>query len=311
MKKTSRIYIAGHTGLIGAALFRNLKDLGYKNLIVRTYQELDLTDIKKTEDFFKKQRPEYVFLAAARVGGIFANNAYPAEFIYQNLMIQANTIDLSYRYKVKKLLFLASSCIYPKVCKQPMKEELLLTGPIEPTNEPFAIAKLAGIKMCQSYNRQYKANFISVIPANVYGINDHLGKDAHVVSSLMSKFHKAKINADSQVVVWGSGKPKREFLYVDDLADACLFLMLRYDSREIINVGTGRETSIKKLSLMLKRITGFKGKIVYDTTKPDGNPSRFLDSSRINALGWKAKTSLELGLARTYDWFKQNYENII
>ncbi|OIO35466.1 MAG: GDP-fucose synthetase [Candidatus Omnitrophica bacterium CG1_02_44_16] len=305
MNKNSRIYIAGHCGLIGSAILRLLKRCGYGNIITRAHRELDLTDRKKAEVFFKAQRPEYVFLAAARVGGIYANNAYPAEFIYQNLMIQTNVIDLSYKYKAKKLLFLASSCIYPIGCKQPMKEELLLTGLLEPTNEPFAIAKLAGIKMCQFYRRQYKMNFISVIPANVYGINDHLGKDAHVVSSLMSKFYTAKKNADIQVVVWGSGKPKREFLYVDDLANACLFLMQHYDSAEAINVGAGRETSIKELSLMLKRITGFTGKITFDSSKPDGNLRRFLDSSRINALGWKARTGLQKGLALTYEWYKR------
>lgn len=305
MKKNSSIYVAGHKGLIGSAIMRKLKLQGCKNIITRTHKELDLADKRKVESFFAKEKPEYVFLAAAKVGGIYANNAYPAEFIYQNLMIQINVIDLSYKYDVKKLLFLASSCIYPKTCKQPMKEEHLLTGPIELTNEAFAVAKLAGIKMCQAYNRQYRTNFISVIPANVYGINDRFDENAHVVSSLIKNFHEAKIKAQEGVTIWGSGKSKRDFLYVDDLADACLFLMKNYNSSEIINAGTGVETSIKELAELVRQITGFKGKIIYDTTKPDGNPRRFLDSSKIKALGWEPNIVLNKGLRLTYNWYKE------
>ncbi|OGW81899.1 MAG: GDP-fucose synthetase [Omnitrophica bacterium RIFCSPLOWO2_12_FULL_44_17] len=306
MNKNARIYIAGHQGFIGSAIARRLKSAGFRNLILRSHGELDLTDRSQTEIFFRKEKPEYVFLAAAKVGGIHANATYPAEFIYQNLMIQTNVIDLSYRYGIKKLLFLASSCVYPKICKQPMKENYLLTGAIEPTNEPFAVAKLAGIKMCQTYHRQYHTNFISVIPANVYGVNDHTGKDAHVVSSLMMKFLRAKSNGEKEVTVWGSGKPKREFLYVDDLAEACVFLMDQYNSSDVINVGAGKETSVRQLAAELKRITGFHGKIIFDTKKPDGNMRRFLDSGKIHALGWKAKTKLNDGLRRIYLWFKQN-----
>ncbi|MCD4830501.1 MAG: GDP-L-fucose synthase [Anaerohalosphaeraceae bacterium] len=299
MEKNSLIYVAGHTGLVGSAIVRELELQGYKNIITRTHEELELLDRKEVDIFFAEQRPEYIFLAAAKVGGIYANNTFPAEFIYQNLMIQTNLIDLSYKHKVKKLLFLGSSCSYPKICPQPMKEEYLLTAPLEITNEPFAIAKLAGIKMCQAYNRQYGTNFISVIPSNAYGLNDHCGRNAHVVSSLINNFKEAKVNGSEVVTVWGSGKPKREFLYVDDLANACLFLMNNYDSTEVINIGSGVETSIKDLAEMLGRITGFNGRIIYDTSKPDGNTRRFLDSSRIKAIGWKPQTSLKDGIRFT------------
>lgn len=305
MKKKSSIYVAGHKGLVGSAIVKKLKLQGYKNIITRTHKELDLVDKKKVESFFAKEKPEFVFLAAAKVGGIYANNTYPAEFIYQNLMIQTNVIDLSYKYGVKKLLFLASSCIYPKTCKQPIKEEYLFTGPIELTNEAFAVAKLAGIKMCQAYNRQYGTNFISVIAANVYGVNDRFDENAHVISSLIKNFHEAKVKGQQAVTIWGSGRPKRDFLYVDDLADACLFLIKNYNSSEIINVGTGIETSIKELAGLVRQITGFKGKVIYDTTKPDGNPRRFLDSSKINVLGWGPNVVLNKGLRLTYDWYKE------
>ena len=305
MKKNSSIYVAGHKGLVGSAIVKKLKLQGYKNVITRTHKELDLVDKKKAESFFAKEKPEFVFLAAAKVGGIYANNTYPAEFIYQNLMIQTNVIDLSYKYGVKKLLFLASSCIYPKTCKQPIKEEYLLTGPIELTNEAFAVAKLAGIKMCQAYNRQYGTNFISVIAANVYGVNDRFDENAHVISSLIRNFHEAKIKSREDVTIWGSGKPKRDFLYVDDLADACLFLIRNYNSSEIINVGTGIETSIKELAELVRQITGFKGKTIYDAAKPDGNLRKFLDSSKIKALGWKPNVVLNKGLRLTYDWYKE------
>ena len=304
MDRNSRVYVAGHTGLIGSAVVRKLKSLSYKNIITRTHKEMDLTERDKVAEYFRKEGPEYVFLAAARVGGIYANSTYPAEFIYENLMIQTNVIDLSYRYGVKKLLFLASSCIYPKMCKQPMKEEYLLTGPIEPTNEPFGIAKLAGVKMCQAYNRQYGTCFISIIPANVYGMNDHFNEDGHVLASLIQRFHEAKVEGSNGVTIWGTGRPKREFFYADDLAEALIFLMHEYNEDEAINVGTGVDISIAELAELIKETVGFKGDVHYDTTKPDGNPVRLLDTSRMNALGWKPKISLEEGLRITYEWYK-------
>lgn len=311
MDKSSLIYIAGHTGLVGSAILRKLKFLGCRNIITRTHQEMDLMDRVKVNSFFAEEKPEYVFLAAARVGGIHANNTYPAEFIYENLMIQTNIIDLSYRYGIKKLLFLGSSCVYPKICPQPMKEEYLLTGPIETTNEPYGIAKLAGIKMCQAYNKQYGTNFISVIPANAYGINDHFNENGHVVAALINKFHEAKIKDKESVTVWGTGKPKREFFYVDDLADACIFLMREYKDNEVINVGTGCDTSIADLASILQRIVGFDGKITFDLTKPDGAPQRLLDVSKLTSLGWKYKTGLEEGFKMTYEWFVQSVINTI
>jgi len=304
MDRNSRVYVAGHKGLVGSAVLRKLKSLGYKDIITRTHKEMDLTEGDKIAEFFKKEGPEYVFLAAAKVGGIYANSTFPAEFIYENLMIQTNVIDLSYRYGVKKLLFLGGSCIYPKICRQPIKEEYLLTGPIEPTNEPFGIAKLAGLKMCQAYNRQYGTCFISVIPANVYGINDHFDENGHVLASLIKKFHEAKVNGSKGVTLWGTGRPKREFFYVDDLAEALVFLMDQYDGSEPMNVGTGFDTSIAELADLIKRIVAFKGDTEYDPTKPDGNPVRLLDTSRMNALGWKPKISLEEGLRMTYEWYK-------
>lgn len=306
MNKDSLIYVAGHKGLVGSAIVRRLLKLGYKNLILKTHKKLDLTDRENTESFFKKELPKYVFLAAAKVGGILANKTYPADFIYQNIMIQSNVIDLSYKYGVKKLLFLGSSCIYPKICPQPIKEEYLLLGHIELTNEPYAVAKIAGIKMCQSYNRQYETDFISVIPANVYGINDHFDESGHVVASLIKRFHEAKINGYDSVALWGTGKPKREFLYVNDLADACIFLMNTYSGDDVINIGRGTDTSIKELARIIKNSTGFKGRVVYDKTKPDGMQKRLLDITKITALGWKAKTGLEEGLRLTYKWYKKS-----
>jgi GDP-L-fucose synthase len=309
LEQNAKIYIAGHTGLIGSAMVRKLRSFGYSNIITKTHKEMDLTQREKVEEFFEKENPQYVFLAAAKVGGIFANSTYPAEFIYENLMIQTNVIDLSYRYGVKKLLFFASSCIYPKMCQQPMKEEYLMIGPLEPTNEPFGVAKLAGMKMCQAYNRQYGTNFISIIPANVYGINDHFDEEGHVVASLIKKFHEAKVKGEESVTIWGTGKPKREFFYADDLAEACIFLMDQYNENEAINVGTGVGTTITEVAKWIKRITGFKGHIIYDTTKPDGNPVRLLDTSRITTLGWKPKTLLDEGLRITYKWYKKFLSN--
>ncbi len=290
-------------------MVRKLRSLGYSNIITKTHKEMDLTERKKVKEFFEKENPQYVFLAAAKVGGIFANSTYPAEFIYENLMIQTNVIDLSYRYEVKKLLFFASSCIYPKGCQQPMKEEYLMTGPLEPTNEPFGVAKLAGMKMCQAYNRQYVTNFISIIPANVYGIKDHFDEEGHVVASLIKKFHEAKVKGEESVTLWGTGRPQREFFYADDLAEACIFLMDQYDENEAINVGTGVGTTITEVAEWIKRITGFKGYIIYDTAKPDGNPARILDTSRITTLGWKPKTLLDEGLRITYKWYKEFLSN--
>ena len=309
MNKNAKVYVAGHTGLIGSAILREIEALGYR-AVTRTRKEMDLTDKRKVEEFFVKEKPEYVYLAAARVGGMHANSTYPAEFIFENLSIQTNVIDLSYRYPVKKLLFLASSCIYPKMCSNPIKEEYMLTGPIEPTNEPYAIAKLAGIKMCQSYNYQYDTDFLAVIPANVYGINDHFNEDGHVVASLIKKFHEAKLMGCESVTIWGTGKPKREFFYVDDLAKACIFLMTGSQSGEALNIGIGVETSIAELAEIVKEIIRFEGDIIYDTSKPDGNPQRLLDSSKINKLGWKAETGLEKGLQLTYEWYKNSsYSN--
>jgi GDP-L-fucose synthase len=303
MNKSSKIFVAGHTGLIGSAIIRKLRLLGYARIITRTHKNLDLKDRKKTERFFSKELPEYVILAAAKVGSIQANDTYPAEFIFENLTIQNNVIDLSWKYRVKKLLFLGSSCAYPKKCSQPMKEDSLLTGPLEPTNEPYAIAKLAGIKMCQAYHRQYGAKFISVIPANVYGIHDHFNENAHVLPTLIKRFHQACLKNSRKVILWGTGKPKRDFFYVDDLADACLFLLKKYNEPEVINVGVGQETSISQLAQKIRKISGYRGELVYDTSRPDGNPRRLLNSRKMSALGWTARTSLDAGLQLTWNWY--------
>jgi GDP-L-fucose synthase len=304
MKKDSRIYVAGHRGLVGSAIVRKLKDSGYENLAVRTHEELDLLRQDCVEEFFDQVRPEYVFLAAAKVGGIWANSTFPAEFIYSNLVIQANIIHSSYIHKVKKLLFLGSSCIYPKHCPQPMKEEHLLSGYLEPTNEPYAVAKIAGIKMCQSYNRQYGTRFISVMPTNLYGPGDNFDLEtSHVLPALIRKFHEAKMGGDKSVEVWGTGAPRREFLYVDDLADASLYLMNHYDGDDIINVGVGRDLSIRELAEMVGEVVGFKGDLRFDHTKPDGTPLKLLDVSKLTALGWQAQTPLEEGIKRAYQWY--------
>jgi len=300
----AKIYIAGHTGMVGSAILRKLTQLGYTNLVYQPRQKLDLCDKKAVEIFFREERPEYVFIAAAKVGGIYANMSYPADFIYNNLMIQTNLIDASYRYQVKKLLFLGSSCIYPRFTPQPMKEEYLLTGLLEPTNEPYAIAKIAGIKMCQAYNRQYNTNFIAVMPTNLYGINDNFDLEtAHVLPALIRKIHEAKVAGRPYVEIWGTGTPRREFLYVDDLADACIFLMNHYNESDIINIGTGKDISIKELADLLKTIIGFQGEFQWDNSKPDGTPRKLLDVSKINRLGWKAKVSLEEGIRKTYQWY--------
>ncbi|MED0656401.1 GDP-L-fucose synthase [Anoxybacillus ayderensis] len=307
MERSSKIYIAGHRGLVGSAILRKLQADGYTNLVYKTSQELDLRDKNQVDEFFAKEKPEYVFLAAAKVGGIVANNEYPADFIRDNLMIQTNVIDAAYRNGVKKLLFLGSTCIYPKFAPQPLKEEYLLTGELEPTNEPYAIAKIAGIKMCQSYNRQYGTKYISVMPTNLYGPNDNFDlHTSHVLPALIRKFHEAKENNAPYVEVWGTGTPRREFLYSDDLADACVFLMKNYEDNEIINIGVGEDISIKELAEKIKEVVGYQGEIKFDTTKPDGTPRKLVDVSKINALGWKASISLDEGLQKVYQWFLEN-----
>ncbi len=307
MNKDSKIYVAGHKGLVGSAITRKLQELGYTNLVFKTIDELDLLDQKATAEFFAAEKPEYVFLAAAKVGGIHANNEYPADFIYQNLQIQNNIIHNAYLNGTKKLLFLGSSCIYPRECPQPIKEEYLLSGPLEKTNDAYAIAKIAGIKMCQSYNKQFGTKFISVMPTNQYGPNDNFDlESSHVLPALLRKLHDAKISNAKEVVMWGTGSPKREFLHVDDTADACIYLMETYDSNEIVNIGTGEDITIKELAEMIKEIVGFEGEIVNDTTKPDGTPRKLLDVSRLHSLGWKHKIPLKDGIKMTYDWFLEN-----
>lgn len=307
MKKDAKIYVAGHRGLVGSAILRKLQADGYTNLVYRTSQELDLRARNQVDKFFEEEKPEYVFLAAAKVGGIVANNEYPADFIRDNLMIQTNVIDAAYRNGVKKLLFLGSTCIYPKFAPQPLKEEYLLTGELEPTNEPYAIAKIAGIKMCQSYNRQYGTKYISVMPTNLYGPNDNFDlHTSHVLPALIRKFHEAKENNAPYVEVWGTGTPRREFLHSDDLADACVFLMKNYEDNEIINIGVGEDISIKELAEKIKEVVGYQGEIKFDTTKPDGTPRKLVDVSKINALGWKASISLDEGLQKAYQWFLEN-----
>ena len=311
MDKQAKIYVAGHRGLVGSAIVRELHRQGYENLVLRTSQELDLRQQSAVETFFAQEKPEYVILAAARVGGIQANNTYRAEFIYDNLMIEANIIHSAYLNQVEKLLFLGSSCIYPKMCPQPMREEYLLTGFLEPTNEPYAIAKIAGIKLCENYCRQYGVNFISAMPTNLYGINDNFDlANSHVLPALLRKFHEAKINNVSEVEVWGTGSALREFLYVDDLANACVFLLENYQGLDFVNVGTGEEVSIKELALIIKAVVGYEGELKFDTSKPDGTPRKLQDTSKLTSLGWQAQTSLKEGLEATYQWFQENYETI-
>lgn len=309
MLKTSKIYIAGHKGLVGSTLVRSLKDKGYNNLITKERKELDLVDQMAVEIFFKTNKPEYVFLAAAKVGGILANKERPAEFIYENLMIASNIINSAYRHKVKKLLFLGSSCIYPRSAPQPLKESYLLSSPLEKTNEAYAIAKIAGLKLCEFYNQQYGTNYIAAMPTNLYGPNDNFDlTNAHVLPALIRKFHEAKLKGDNSVALWGNGQPKREFLHVNDLAEALIFLMNKYNGEEIINIGCGQDLSIRELAKKIKAITGYQGKIVWDKNKPNGTPRKLLDISKINKLGWKPKISLEQGLLDTYRWFIENYK---
>jgi len=313
LNKNSKIYIAGHTGMVGSALVRKFTSEGLTSIVTRTLKELDLRRQTDVEKFFEQERPEVVIIAAAKVGGILANNTYRAEFIYDNLMIETNLIHSSYLYGVKKLIFLGSSCIYPRDCPQPMKEEYLLTSPLEPTNEPYAVAKIAGIKMCENYYRQYGCNFFSVMPTNLYGPNDNFDlENSHVLPALIRKFHEAKVNNAKFVEVWGSGKPKREFMYVDDLADAVFFTMRNVDSEKVfnfgithINIGTGADISINELAILVKEITNYQGTIKYNSSKPDGMPEKKLDVSRLNKIGWKYNTELYNGIAKTYNWYKK------
>jgi GDP-L-fucose synthase len=315
MEKNAKIYVAGHAGLVGSALMRRLQSEGYTNLVFRTYEELDLTNQQAVADFFSAEKPEYVFLAAAKVGGILANNTYPAQFIYENLQIQNNIIHQSHLNGVKKLLFLGSVCIYPKFAPQPVKEESLLTGLLEPTNEPYAIAKIAGIKMCQHYNRQYGTNFIAVMPTNLYGPNDNFDLEkSHVIPALIRKFHEAKNDNKKEVVLWGTGTPRREFMHVDDMADGCVYLMNNFsptkeqvNSGEIfMNLGVGSDITIKELAELVKRVAGYEGVIVWDTSKPDGTPSRLLDSNKVISLGWRPKYELAEGLKDVHGWYLKN-----
>ena len=307
MEKNSKVYVAGHRGLVGSAIMRKLESKSYKNIICRTHKELDLTDQQAVNEFFESEKPEYVFLAAAKVGGIMANSTYPAEFIYDNLMIETNVINAAYKYGVKKLLFLGSSCIYPKFASQPMKEEYLLTGELEPTNEAYAIAKIAGIRLCKHYNQQYGTNFISVMPTNLYGPNDNFDlQTSHVMPALIRKFHEAKINNEPKVVIWGTGKPLREFLHVDDMADACVYLMDNFNAEDIgefVNIGVGKDVSIAELAETIRDIVGFEGEVVYDTSKPDGTPRKLLDVSLLNSLGWKHSIDLKEGIKNTFEWY--------
>jgi GDP-L-fucose synthase len=313
MNLTDRIYIAGHNGLVGSAIVRQLKERGFLNLIMRSHKELDLIDQNQVQVFFKKEKPDYVILAAAKVGGIHANNSYPADFIYKNIMIESNVINSSYENKVRRLLFLGSTCIYPKAAEQPMQEDALLTNVLEPTNEPYAIAKIAGIKLCESYNRQYNTDFRSVMPTNLYGINDNFHpKNSHVIPALIQRFHQAKINNDPELVVWGTGDAMREFLYVDDMAQASLFVLeldeqiYKANTKPMlshINVGTGKDLTIREMVEIMKKVVGYKGKLVFDNTKPDGAARKLIDISRLSSLGWEYSVDLKEGLEKTYEWY--------
>lgn len=308
MNKDSKIYVAGNRGLVGSAIVRNLKEKGYTNIIGRSHSKLDLMNQQAVRAFFDNEKPEYVFLAAAKVGGIGANSSFPADFIYENMQMQNNIIKAAHDFKVTKLLFLGSSCIYPKACPQPIKEEYLLSGYLEPTNEGYAIAKIAGLKMCQFFKRQYGDNFISCMPTNLYGPNDNFDLDSsHVMPALIRKFHEAKVNNEPIVEVWGSGKPLREFLYVDDMADACVFLMENYDGEDHVNVGTGKELTIGQLAELIKKVVGFTGEIRFNTEKPDGTMRKLLDVSALYGIGWSYRMELEDGVEKAYEWFEQNY----
>lgn len=311
MEKNAKIYVAGHKGLVGSAIMRSLTKLDYTNLIYKTRDELDLKDQHAVIEFFEAKRPQYIFLAAAKVGGIFANITYPADFIFDNLTIQANVIHTSYVFGVKKLLFLGSSCIYPSLAPQPIKEEYLLTGLLESTNEPYAVAKIAGLKMCQSYRSQYGTNFISAMPTNLYGPNDNFDpENAHVVPALIKKFHEAKVNMRPYVEVWGTGAPRREFLYVDDLADALIFLMDHYNEAMPINIGVGEDITVRDLAFLIKDVVGYGGEVRFDPSKPDGVPRKLLEVKKIRTMGWEPEVDLKKGIILTYKWFCENFGNI-
>ncbi|WP_457617848.1 GDP-L-fucose synthase [Lutibacter sp.] len=311
MNKYSKIYIAGHRGMVGSAIVRDLNDKKYVNLLTRTHKQLDLTNQVAVYDFFQREQPEFVFLAAAKVGGIYANSTYPADFIRENIQIQTNIIDAAYKFGVKKLLFLGSSCIYPKFAPQPISEQSLLTGELEATNQWYAIAKIAGIKMCQAYRQQYGFDAIAVMPTNLYGSYDNFSlENAHVLPALIRKFHNAKQQQNDKVEIWGTGKPRREFLYVDDLADACIYLMECYSNEEIVNIGVGKDISIKELAELIQDIIGFKGELIFNSDKPDGTPRKLLDVSYLHSQGWQAKIELEEGIRQTYQWFLENSNNI-
>ncbi|MGE6203812.1 GDP-L-fucose synthase [Guptibacillus hwajinpoensis] len=311
MRKEDRIFVAGHRGLVGSAIVRRLEQAGYNNLVKKTSKELDLRNKHDVDQFFQNETIDIVFLAAAKVGGIIANNDYPADFIRDNLLIQTNVITSAFEAGITRLLFLGSTCIYPKFAPQPMKEEYLLTGELEETNEPYAIAKIAGIKMCQSYNRQYGTNYISVMPTNLYGTHDNFDlQSSHVLPALLRKCHEAKESGNPTIEVWGSGKPRREFLYSDDLADACVYLMETYEGNEIVNIGVGKDISISELVEKIKGVVGYEGEIVYNTDKPDGTPRKLVDVTKLQSLGWQASTTLEDGLSETYRWYLENYETL-
>lgn len=306
MDQLSKIYVAGHRGMVGSAIVRRLQKEGFNNIITRTSQELDLRDQAAVAAFFEETKPDYVFLAAAKVGGIMANNTYRGQFIYENLMIQNNVIHHAYKNDTKKLMFLGSSCIYPKMAPQPLKEEYLLTGPLEPTNEPYAIAKIAGIEMCDAYRAQYGCNFVSVMPTNLYGPNDNYDlNNSHVLPALLRKMHDARINNLPEVTIWGTGTPKREFLHADDMADACFYLMKNYNDKGLVNIGVGEDISIGDLALLIKKIVGFEGKLVFDTSKPDGTPRKLMDVSKLHSYGWKATLDLEEGIRKVYEEVKE------
>jgi GDP-L-fucose synthase len=301
----SKIYVAGHRGLVGSAILRQLEKEGYENLVTRTHGELDLKDEHKVDAFFEEQKVEHVFFAAARVGGILANSTYPVEFLSDNLYMQLNVINAAHRHGVRRLMFLGSSCIYPKFAPQPIKEEHLLTGELEPTNEPYALAKIAGIKLCQAYSSEYAADFLSVMPTNLYGPGDNFDLDgSHVLPALIRKFHEAKANDEPRVIVWGTGTPRREFLHVDDLADACVYLMRNYAGGEPLNVGVGKDISIGELAELIREVVGYEGEIVYDTSRPDGTPRKLLDVSKLHSLGWQSSIPLREGIEQTYSWFQ-------
>lgn len=313
MDKQSKVYVAGHLGLVGSAIVRDLKSKGYINLIERTSKQLDLRDQRAVQQFFEQEQPEYVFLAAAKVGGILANSTYPAQFLYDNIVIQSNVIEAARQYDVKKLLFLGSTCIYPKLAPQPLKEEYLLTGELEPTNEPYALAKISGIKMCNAYNKQYGSNFISVMPTNLYGSNDNFDlQNSHVLPALIRKIHEAKVNGSSTVTIWGTGTPLREFLHADDLADACIYLMENCtadDIGEFVNISTGKEVSIKELAVLLCDTIGFEGELLFDKSKPDGTPRKLTDVTKLHQLGWHHQIELKEGVQDAYQWYLENVAN--